>query len=417
MSHNPFWYGCLSVAIGATSVAAGADPDAIQVRSRVFDIEYSLNEDALPLASVQLWCTSDGGATWKDFGFDDDRQSPIVFHAPMEGLYGFFVVLANATGPSSAGPTPKTQPHLWAFVDYTPPIVQLHPLRPTTLLGQRVLQVRWTAIDPNFGARPVEIAYQRPPDETWYPATPDPMANTGRYDWRTPEHLSGRIAVRVTVADKGGHRTVSERQVIELPPLQSVHRIGPAALGAPATVRATAGDNVALPGSPRSNERANRLFAEAVECKQRGDYREGIARLRQAVKLNPQWPEAFAELADMFYRIGELDRAVSAYELALKQQPAMRTALRGAAMVYRQKNNYAAAAQALRAILRYNPNDAEVWMNLGDVAVYQGDEVLARECYTRATQINPGATRVIADARKRLELMTEVSRRYRPNSR
>jgi hypothetical protein len=53
-------------------------------------------------------------------------------------------------------------------------------------------------------------------------------------------------------------------------------------------------------------------------------------------------------------------------------------------------------------------------MNLGDIAIYQGDEVLARECYTRATQIDPSAKQVVADAGKRLELMAEVSRRYRP---
>ena len=51
-------------------------------------------------------------------------------------------------------------------------------------------------------------------------------------------------------------------------------------------------------------------------------------------------------------------------------------------------------------------------MNLGDVAVFQGDEVLARECYTRAAEIDPGATTVIEDARKRLALMAQVSRSY-----
>ena len=76
--------------------------------------------------------------------------------------------------------------------------------------------------------------------------------------------------------------------------------------------------------------------------------------------------------------------------------------------------DHAAAANLLRTVLRHNPNDAEVWMNLGDVAIYQGDEVFARECYLRATQIDPGATHVITDARKRLSLMAKVSRSYRP---
>lgn len=90
----------------------------------------------------------------------------------------------------------------------------------------------------------------------------------------------------------------------------------------------------------------------------------------------------------------------------------MRAALRGAAMVHRRRNDNISAAAMLRTILRYNPNDAEVWMNLGDLAIYQGDESQAREYYTRATQIDPYATLVIDDSRKRLALMAEASRTY-----
>ena len=53
-------------------------------------------------------------------------------------------------------------------------------------------------------------------------------------------------------------------------------------------------------------------------------------------------------------------------------------------------------------------------MNLRDVAVYQGDEVLARDCYTRATNIDPTAAKTIAEAQQRLALMTETSRGLRP---
>ena len=139
--------------------------------------------------------------------------------------------------------------------------------------------------------------------------------------------------------------------------------------------------------------------------------------MREAIRLDPQLTDAFAEMAGMLYLLGDTDKALSAYELALAQQPTLRKALQGAARVYRHKHDYRSAAERLRTILRYNPNDAEVWMNLGDIAVYQGDEILARECYTRATQIDPDATEIIASARKRLALMQEVSRTYKPRGR
>ena len=415
MPQDPVRHGCLGLAVSTVLVAFANGQNPVAVRSRVFEIEYAVNESALPVDSVQLWYTLDRGASWHESVYDEDQQSPIRFTAPQEGLYGFFLVLANATGPSSMAPTRTTQPHLWAFVDHTPPVVQLHPPRQTTVLGQRVAQLRWTAIDANFGPRPVEIACQRPPDESWHPVTSDPLTNTGRYDWRLPEDMSGSVAVRVTVTDLGGHRVSSERRVLTITPAGSEMRSESMPTATHRARMATVGDTTALAGSVRAKQRAKRLYAEALECKKRGDNRGGVARLREAVKLDPQWAEAFAEMADMLYGIGDLDRALNAYELALRRQPAMRSALRGAAMVCRQKNDHLGAARLLRTILRYNPNDAEVWMNLGDIAIYQGDEVLARECYTRATQIDPDATQVIADAQKRLELMADVSRTYQPN--
>ena len=56
-------------------------------------------------------------------------------------------------------------------------------------------------------------------------------------------------------------------------------------------------------------------------------------------------------------------------------------------------------------------------MNLGDVGVFQGDEILARECYLRASRIDPEAVEVISHARQRLALMAEVSRTYRQGDR
>ncbi len=415
MLRERFRHGCLVLAVGALSAVAAQGDEPVQVRSRVVDIEFTVNDSALPLDSVELWYTLDGGVTWRAGGVDPDRQSPITFHAPQEGLYGFFVVVTNSTGPSSMAPTQGLKPQLQAFIDDTPPIVQLHPVHQTTALGQRLLQIRWTAIDSHLGSRPVTVAYQRPPDQTWYPVSPDPLVNTGRFDWRLPESLTGPVAVRLTVSDKAGHQVNSERRVVEIAPAPAPAEVrrGDTRPAAPTRDAVYAAFSYGRSQPTAAPKRSPSLFDEALELRDRGEYREGIMRLREAVKLNPRWPEAFAEMGDMLYRIGDLDRALNAYELALREQPLMRPALRGAAMIYQQKKDQSSAARYLRMILRSNANDAEVWMNLGDIAIYQGDEVLARECYTRATRTDSSATQVIDDARKRLRLMDEVSRRYR----
>lgn len=412
MQRNLTRHGCLavvfSIALATTTVASPPN----RVQSRVLEIDYKVNDAALPLDSVHLWYTLDEGRTWHPYGFDEDCQSPLTFHAPTEGLYGFFLRLTNATGPSSGVPTPSTEPHRMVFVDFTPPVVQLHELRQTTMVGQRVLQIRWTAIDAHLLSRPVGIEYQRPPDEQWFPVTPDPLANTGRYDWRVPDKLLGPVGVRLNVSDKGGHRIASERQVIEITtprPTQSLAATEAAAGWTGGSVQ----DNTPQVPSEHARRRARELFREGIAFRNRDDHHRGIARMREVVRLDPQMTEAFAELGGMLYLLGNFNRALAAYEIALRQRPTMRAALQGSAKAHRQLQDYASAAQRLRTILRYSPNDAETWMNLGDIGIFQGDEVLARECYLRATRIDPEAKTIIEQARERLALMAEVSRTYR----
>lgn len=430
--------------------------DAVPSHSRVFDIEYVVNDNAQPLDLVQLWYTLDRGNTWQEYGLDQDRQSPITFHAPQEGLYGFYLILTNKTGASGGAPTPATTPHQWVFVDYTKPVVQLHKPRQTTSMGERVLQIRWTAIDSNLTPRPITISYQRRGQTNWYSASAESLGNTGRYDWKIPEGLSGPVSLRVMASDQGGYRVSSESQMVDIAPAPTMPLVSqpmtqpltdpgtrpmtyPASQPAthPTTqpnnaystmqpVRSTMTRDIRRAISPlaqsqpsrsssqQAKNRARRLFSEAVALRDEKEYRLGISRLREAVRLDPQLTEAFVEMAGILYRIGDTERSLSAYDIALRQNPGMRSALQGSALVHSQLHDYSSAAKQLRTVLRYNPNDSEIWMNLGDVAIYQGDEVLARECYLRATRGDPEATQVIEDAHRRLELMADVSRTYRP---
>lgn len=420
-----FRYGYLLAACAAGVPALAGEDVHVTVNSRVFELVYDVSPESQPLESVRLWYTTNAGETWQDYGYDEDRQSPMNVQAPTEGSIGLFLVLGNSTGMSSKPPTSGTRPHQSVYVDYTPPVVQLHELRQVNQVGQRLLQIRWTALDANLIGRPIELAYRQVPDRTWHAITSDRVADTGRFDWRVPRTLSGTLEVRVTAMDKGGNIAHSKPRAVELVDPRVFELLDASAVGqrnrALEHASAFAGGESALAtqssSSRRASARAARLYADGVAHRDRNEYRRGIARLREAIRLDPQLTDAFAEMAGMLYLLGDTDKALSAYELALTQQPTLRKALQGAARVYRQKHDYRSAADKLRTILRYNPNDAEIWMNLGDIAVYQGDEILARECYTRATRIDPDATEIIDSARKRLALMREVSRTYKPTDR
>jgi tetratricopeptide (TPR) repeat protein len=402
-------FSLLALGVGPRFCAA---EDVLAVRAAAFDVAYSVNEAALPLTQVDLWYTQDDGQTWQLFGRDEDRQSPVRFRAPGEGEYGFFVVLRNATGPSSAPPGLGDRPHERAFVDYTPPVVQLHPPRLTTSLGERTVQVRWTAIDGQLSSRPIRLEYQAAGALEWRNAMPEPLSNTGRFDWRVPEGLTGTALLRIVVTDRGGNQAASEPQVVSLRGAEESDSppAPPASLPASRpSAPAHEDTEVTIPGSRRAQERVAMLLVEAQQAAERGDASRAIARLREAVRLDPQRTEAFVSLGGLLRQGGDAERALHAYEIALQQRPQDRDALVGSALVLREKREYESAANRLRTALRYVPDDAEAWMILGDVAVFQGNELLARDCYGRAMRINPSATQVIADAKQRLAIMAKAS--------
>ena len=414
MHMEAFRHGCL-MNLCILAVVYGAEPQFARVQTRVFDIDYAINDAALPVDTVQLWYTVDGGRSWHAYGYDEDRQSPMHFQAPSDGLFGFYFRVTNLAGISGDVPSASTEAQAHVFVDSAAPVVQLHKIRQTTILGRRVVQFRWTAVDSHLTSRPIELEFRNTLNGEWVAVTSEPLANTGRFDWRIPKSLSGRVGVRLVASDQGGHRVVSDPQSLDIVPGDAVADVSSTSVSRSAAALRSARPSsgpVSSNVSFSARDRALQMYREGLAFRDRNDYRRGIARLREAVRLDPLLTDGFAELGGMLYHFGDLDRALTAYEIALDQEPMLRNALQGAAKVYRQKQDYASAARRLRTILRYNPKDAETWMNLGDIGIFQGDELLARECYVRASQIDAEASAIIEQAQKRLALMAEVSRSY-----
>ena len=106
MIQNPVWHGCQLVMWAVAGLTDAAPParEVARVRSKVFDIDYRVNESALPLETVRMWYTVDKGVTWQLYGAYEDNHSPMRFNASAEGLYGFYFVASNAAGVSGAEP-------------------------------------------------------------------------------------------------------------------------------------------------------------------------------------------------------------------------------------------------------------------------------------------------------------------------
>lgn len=389
------------------------------VRLRRFDLEYGVNAEALPLTEVALWFRYGTDGEWVRFGVDEDRQSPIGFVAPREGLYAFYFVLNNPTGESGPEPTEGTQPHICAFVDATPPVVQVHTPQPALSMGQRVLRVRWTAVDSNLTPRPIELHYRVLPRTEWQPVQPasQALANTGQYDWRMPETVAGTVEVRITAHDRAGNTTTTASTPVNI---ASGSDTPAAAMGDGAVVGDSPAGGARLaearPAVVRPSaadvERARGLYTEGLRLSAGGQPALAVARMRDAIALDPTMTEALVDLGGLLSDLDDPERALDAYRIALSQDPSRREALVGTAEVLVRRRAYSQADEYLTRVVQSNPKDVEVWMHLGDIAVYRGDEIVARDYYQRAATLDPSASAIVEAARRRLANLAALSRNY-----
>lgn len=224
---NALTWAALCVAMLAGPVAAQVQPREVKtIRQPQFDIDYQLGDTKA--SQVELWYTDDKSATWKLYGVDTDRQSPVSFTAPHEGVYGFTVIARNKAGASAPDPVANTEPMFWCFVDWHRPQVQITGPTPTVALdgsgaGQVVLKpgepmiVTYAAVDENLVDKPIRIEYRLVNDTTWKDVAVN-QPNTGRYLWNVPEAVTGPFLLRVTAIDQAGNvgpaSTLREMEIV-----------------------------------------------------------------------------------------------------------------------------------------------------------------------------------------------------------
>ncbi len=388
------------------SVAVSQETETLAVRS--FEIGFDV-VDARADDTVTLWYTHDDGNTWAKWKTVAAEAGGISFDAAHDGSYGFRLAINGSNGV-------EPLETFWTWVDGEPPVLQLHPLNLEHGAGiQPVVLVRWTAVDAGLARRPVSLAYRVGVKGQWH-GIEDGVANTGSYDWRLPEGVSGDVAIRVRCVDRAGHAasavgtsSVPSRNVEDIESFGSL----------PRNVKAFVGQDLPQERGVREadRERADKLFDKAQQHVARTEYRLAASRLRDVLAIDPQRVDALVTLGGVLYAQGLKDEALESYGLALSQRPNSYEALEGSALVHLGEKRFGAAVQQLSQIVRNDPNHAQTWLHLGDVAIYQGDEILAREHYKRVLGIPTASSELTTQARSRLQNLRRLATDFRQTDR
>jgi tetratricopeptide (TPR) repeat protein len=117
-------------------------------------------------------------------------------------------------------------------------------------------------------------------------------------------------------------------------------------------------------------DRASTLYREAVEFFDNGDVSNAIETINNALKANPDYPEAYDSLGYMLIQTGDFDGALSAFQSALERNPALRTSKSGLGFALLAKGDMKEAESKFMEALTLNPYPSMAHYGLG--LVYEG---------------------------------------------
>jgi hypothetical protein len=201
--------------IGMNNSASAAPPPGPRphmVNSRVFELEYDLQSvGPSGIKQVDLWCTRDGGRTWKLFAVDESKHSPMVVTVSEEGIYGFRMVVRNGAGLGSKEPKSGDPAEIVIGVDLTKPTARITAAEQGVGADATKLNISWQASDNQMlAARPISLHYSQTRGGPWTPIATE-LENTGHYAWtignRAPQQAYLRLEARDEAGNVGAYET------------------------------------------------------------------------------------------------------------------------------------------------------------------------------------------------------------------
>lgn len=151
-------------------------------------------------------------------------------------------------------------------------------------------------------------------------------------------------------------------------------------------------------------------------CIAAGRFSEGEAALEQALRLRPDFAEAYNNLAIACLQTGDVTRAVECYEQAIRLRPDYADAYSNLGNMLREQGQAEAAVTACEQAFRMRPDNPEVVNNFALALQEAGQMDAALEHYRKALQLRPSyadASSNLATALKELGRLDEATAQYR----
>ena len=135
-------------------------------------------------------------------------------------------------------------------------------------------------------------------------------------------------------------------------------------------------------------------YAEAyynlgVVLRVKGDLEAAIDSYKQALKIKPDYAVVYNNMGNALKDKGDLETAIDSYKQALKIKPDFAEAYNNMGIALMDKGDLETAIDSYKQALKINPDYAKAYYNLGDVLGVKGDLEAAIDSYKQALKLKP----------------------------
>lgn len=130
-------------------------------------------------------------------------------------------------------------------------------------------------------------------------------------------------------------------------------------------------------------------LASLSESEKKRSLNTGLKHLEKALEINPNYGEALAQIALVYYKSGDNVKALAAYEKALDQGKGSVNALNNVAAIYFGQGDFNKAKSYYEQTVKINPYHKDAWGNLGITYAQIGEFSQAENAFRKAIEINP----------------------------
>lgn len=210
---------CWGALAAAPCAAQQSEPDAgvIYTRRTLFAIPFQIERPSATAeepSEVELFVSSDFGASWQPHAKAKPAQRNFAFRAPGDGEFWFAVQSTDSQG--RRRPSEIHQPELRVIVDSVAPKLEVSAQQGAA--GEVICHwtIRETALDPAT----FKLEHQTGgPASLWRPVAVEPLARpapgapvTGQTTW-WPQSQVDDVVLRCEVSDKAGNRALEQFRV------------------------------------------------------------------------------------------------------------------------------------------------------------------------------------------------------------